>query len=194
MARSGRQNSSVDPRKLTALVGQAQHVWGKLAWEAAQLRRAHEGAPFDVDALVFGAINFAVTSASLEDWLWKLAARKLPIAEDRVGFQEAIAKVVPLQPAFRDIANTFKHGAHREEGWKGGTVELVHFPAFSGSSKEFVLMYHSEESAHSQTSLELFSVSASQWADFIRSSGLFPMLETAMRENRQSGSSSPERT
>lgn len=191
MVRSGRQNSSVDPRKLTALVGQAQHVWGKLNWEAAQLRRAHEAEPFDVDALVFGAINFAVTSASLEDWLWKLAARKLPISKDRASFQEAIAKVVPLQPAFRDIANTFKHGAHREEGWKGGTVELVRFPAFTGDSREFVLIYHSEESPHPQTSLELFSVAASQWADFIRSSGLFPMLEAATRENMQTGSSSP---
>lgn len=188
MPRRGRQNSLVDPRKLTALVGQAQHVWGKLDWEAAQLRRAHEAVPVRVDALVFGSINFAVTAASLEDWLWKLAARKLTISKDRASFQEAIAKVVPLQPAFRDIANTFKHGAHREEGWKGGTVELVHFPAFTGSPKEFVLIYHCDDSPHSQTSLELFSVAASQWAHFIKSSGLFPMLEMAARENMQTGS------
>ena len=190
MSRNRRQNSPVDPRKLTALVGHAQHVWGKLNWEAAQLRRAHESEPFDVNALVFGAINFAVTSASLEDWLWKLAARKLPIGKDQASFQEAIAKVVPLQPAFRDIANTFKHGAHREQGWKGGTVELVRFPALTGSPREFILFYYSDESPHSQTSLELFSLAASQWADFIRSSGLFPMLESATRESIQDGSTS----
>ena len=188
MVRGGRQNSSVDPRKLTALVGQAQHVWGKLNWEAAQLRRAHEAKPFAVDALVFGAINFAVTSASLEDWLWKLAARKLPIWNTRGSFQDAIAKVVPLQPAFRDIANTFKHGAHREDGWKGGTVELVHFPAFANTTKEFVLIYHSDESSQSQTSLELFGAAASQWAEFIRSSGIFAMLEAATRDNLTTGS------
>ena len=120
--------------------------------------------------------------------MWKLAARKLPISNSRDSFQDAIAKLVPLQPAFRDIANTFKHGAHREDGWKGGTVELVNFPAFSNTTKEFVLIYHSKESSQSQTSLELFSAAASQWADFIRSSGIYAMLEAATRDNLTPGS------
>jgi hypothetical protein len=176
----GRHNSEgVDPRRLTALIGQAQHVWGKLAWEAARLRAAHAAVPFDIDALVYGAMNFAVTAASLEDWLWKLAARRLAISQTQQSFREAAAAAVPLQPAFRDIANTFKHGAHRDQNWRGGTVELVHFAAFSCTPREYVLFYHSELHGQAQTSLELFDAAAEQWAAFIRTSGLFDLLQEA---------------
>lgn len=181
MAAKRYAESGIDPRKLTPLVGQAQHVWGKLLWEAAQLRMAHQAQPFDVPALTYGAIKFAVTAASLEDWLWKLAARQLAISETRSRFGEAVAQAVPLQPAFRDIANTFKHGAHRDQNWRGGTVELVHFPAFSGTPREYILIYHSDLHGQSQTSLDLFDVATEQWAEFIRASGLLALLEAASR-------------
>lgn len=168
--------SEQDPRKLTAIIGQAQHVWGKLIWEATALRNAHAASPFDVNSLVYGAINFAITATSLEDWLWKLAARKIPLAKTQEGFRSAVAAVVPMQPAFRDISNTFKHGAHRDENWRGGSVELVKFAAFTDTEKEFVLIYSSDHGAN-QTSLELFDQAAEQWRNFIVSSGLFAMLE-----------------
>lgn len=184
MSSNRRADSGEDPRKLTALIGQAQHVWGKLVWEASQLRRAHQATPFDVDALVYGAINFAITAASLEDWLWKLSARRLPISETRDQFKEAVAAAVLLQPAFHDIANTFKHGAHRDENWRGGTVELVHFAGFTGTEREYVLIYHSDTHGESRTSLEVFDAAAEQWAAFVRSSGLFELLEAASRSSR----------
>lgn len=172
-----RSESGSDPRKLTALIGQAQHVWGKLTWEASQLRKAHHAIPFAVDALVFGAVNFAITAASLEDWMWKLAARRLPVSQSRQQFQDAVCEAVPLQPAFRDIANTFKHGAHRDENWSGGTVELVHFVGFTGTPREYILIYHSDLHGNSQTSLDVFDQAADQWGVFVRSSGIFRLLE-----------------
>lgn len=142
------------------------------------MRDAHTASPLDLNALVYGAINFAITAASLEDWLWKLAARKLPIAETEEGFRSTVAAAVPMQPAFRDISNTFKHGAHRDDNWQGGTVDLVKFSAFSGTEKEFVLIYSSDHGA-SQTSLELFDRAAEEWREFIVSSGLFALLRTS---------------
>ncbi|MEG8027108.1 hypothetical protein [Sphingomonas aerolata] len=172
-----RKISTIDPRKLIPLVGQAQHVWGKLMWEALQLHRSSTAENIHPENLTYGAINFAVTAQSLEHWLWKIAARhRFPGMTNQAEFRTTVADAVPMQVAFRDISNTFKHGEHRDDNWRSGKVELVQFPGLTGTSRSCVLIFDSEEGP-TTTSLEVFADSAQQWGKFIRNSPLFTLLQ-----------------
>ena len=65
------KRSTACPARLTLLAGGAQHVWIGLQWEAVGLQRAREAQPFDLISTIYGAINFAITVQSLEDWTAK---------------------------------------------------------------------------------------------------------------------------
>ncbi|MEH6699935.1 MAG: hypothetical protein V7672_14660 [Brevundimonas sp.] len=143
------------------------HIWIKLQWEANQLQAARTKRPFDVIATLYGAINFAITAQSLEDWTIKaLIQRDRRNGLNAGAYKKAIAEAVPMQPAFRDIANTAKHGEHREDNWLGGTVELVHMPGFTGTEREYVLLYHGDGPTL-RTSLELFGDATLQWRQYL---------------------------
>lgn len=157
------------PNKLLVIAGGAQHIWIKLRWEANRLDEARRATPFDLVALIYGAMNFAITAQSLEDWVVKaLMQRDRRLGQTAKTIREAIAAAVPLQPAFRNIANTAKHGEYRDENWLGGTVELVHTPAFAGTDREYVLIYHAE-SGNAQTSLDIFDRVCTEWLGFLTS-------------------------
>lgn len=173
-----RKISNEDPRKLIPLVGQAQHVWAKLMWEAIQLHRASSAEVIQPEDLIYGAINFAVTAQSLEHWLWKIAARHRFLGmTNQAEFRTTVANAVPMQVAFRDISNTFKHGEHRDDNWRSGKVDLVQFPGLTGTPKACVLIFDSE-AGPTTTNLEVFVEAAQQWGKFIGNSPLFPLLQT----------------
>ncbi|MBB1177676.1 hypothetical protein [Brevundimonas aurantiaca] len=151
------------PDRLLVLSGGAQHIWIKLQWEANRLKAAREATPFDLISTLYGAIDFAITAQSLEDWTIRaLTQRDRRNGLNAGAYRKAIAAAVPMQPAFRDIANTAKHGEYRDDNWLGGTVELVHTPGFTGTAREYVLIYHGE-GATAQTSLEVFDQATLQW-------------------------------
>ena len=153
--------------KLLPLIDGVPHLWVKLGWEANRLKISCESTPFDVDGLVFGAINFAITSQSLEDWTIKtLVSRNRRSGATEEALRDEIAKAVPMQPAFRDIANTAKHGAYRDSQWLGGAVELVHFVGFTGTPKEYVLIYHGT-SSNTHSSDVLFEQTTEQWRSYL---------------------------
>lgn len=165
-------SSSVNPERMLVIAGGAQHIWIKLRWEANHLRTAHERAPVDVVSLIYGAMNFAITAQALEDWVCKtLVRRDKRTGLNAAAYRRAIAAAVPMQPAFRDIANTAKHGQYRDDNWLGGTVELVHTVGFAGTAKEYVLIYHSNNGA-TQTSLEIFERATQQWLRYLTGCGL----------------------
>lgn len=142
-------------------------MWIKLRWEANCIKEAHAKRPVDAISLMFSAINFAVTARALEDWV----SKELQQRNRRTGFNAAkyrkdIQAVVPMQPAFRDIANTAKHGAYREENWIGGTVELVRTPRLTGTDREFVLIYHADD-GYAHDSLTMFEVATNDWLRYL---------------------------
>lgn len=165
-SRSGRTPGG-EPDRLLVLAGGARHFWIKLQWEANRLKTAREAAPFDLISTLYGAINFAITAQSLEDWTIKALTRRDRRNGLNAGsYRKAIAEAVPMQPAFRDIANTAKHGEYRDDNWLGGTVELVHTPGFTGTAKEYVLIYHGDGPT-AQTSLEVFDQATRQWRFYL---------------------------
>jgi hypothetical protein len=174
MARSDRQPPKAGPERLTALLPAFGHMWLKLMWERDRLNAARIAKPFDADALIFGALNFAITAQSLEEWVWPtIQAKRGRKNIDLVGFKAEVAAAVPMQPAFRDIANTAKHGTYRDENWAEGTVELSYFSAFSGTDREFVLFFHGANNT-ATTNLEVFDQVTNQWMDYLISQGLGP--------------------
>lgn len=44
------------------------HTWIKLQWETNRLKTAREAQPFDLISTIYGALDFAITARSLEDW------------------------------------------------------------------------------------------------------------------------------
>ncbi|GLV24526.1 hypothetical protein TomTYG45_09670 [Sphingobium sp. TomTYG45] len=169
--RPGSKSKSLPSRHL-AIGDGAQTMWIKLRWEANLIKDAHGKRPVDAISLMFGAINFAITARALEDW----ASKELQQRERRNGFNSAkyrkdIQAAVPMQPAFRDIANTAKHGAYREENWLGGTVELVHMPGLADTDREFALIYHAED-GHAHDSLTMFETAANDWLRYLRAQKL----------------------
>ncbi|WP_423606951.1 hypothetical protein [Sphingomonas sp. MS122] len=172
MSKRRTPSSGETPDRLLPLFVDARQLWGKLSWEARRLQTARESSPFDLEGLVFGAINFAITAQSLEDWaIGQLLRRDRANGVTKVALLQAIGSAVPMQPAFRDIANTAKHGIHRDSHWLAGTVELVHFAAFSGTPREYVLIYHGADSrAHASDTL--FDDATAQWRAYLESTDL----------------------
>lgn len=174
MARSDRQPPKAGPERLTALLPAFGHMWLKLMWERDRLNAARIAKPFDADALIFGALNFAITAQSLEDWVWPtIQAKRGRKNIDLGSFKAEVTAAVPMQPAFRDIANTTKHGTYRDGNWPGGTVELTRWPAFTGTEREFVLFFHGEGGT-AKSNLEVFDEVTNQWMDYLISQGLGP--------------------
>lgn len=174
MARQQNEKSAAGPERLTALLPEYGHMWLKLMWERDRLNAARTAKPFDANTLIFGALNFAITAQSLEEWVWPVIQTKRGRKNiDLTAFRAEVAVVVPMQPAFRDIANTTKHGRYRDENWAEGMVQLTHWPAFRGTEREYVLIFHGEGGG-STTNLEVFDQATNQWMDYLISQGLGP--------------------
>lgn len=174
MARSDRQPPKAGPERLTALLPGFGHMWLKLMWERDRLNLARTAKPFDANALIFGALNFAITAQSLEEWVWPVILAKRGRKNISLDtFRVEVTAAVPMQPAFRDIANTAKHGTYRDDNWPEGTVELTHWPAFTGTEREFVLLFHGEGGT-AKSNLEVFDEVTNQWMDYLISQGLGP--------------------
>lgn len=164
--------SKSPPSRHLAIGDGAQTMWIKLSWEANLIKDAHAKRPVDAVSLMFGAINFAITSRALEDWVCKeLHHRNRKSGFNSAKFRKDVLVAVPMQPAFRDIANTAKHGQYREENWIGGTVELVHMPGLSGTDREFALIYHSDD-GRTHDSLSMFEKSTQDWLRYLNAQKL----------------------
>ena len=165
-------NTKSFPSRHLAIGDGAQTMWIKLRWEANLINDAHAKRPVDAISLMFCTINFAITARALEDWV----SKELQKRDKRSGFnagkyRKDIEAAVPMQPAFRDIANTAKHGAYREENWIGGTVELVNVPGLANTEREFVLIYHGEGS-QAHDSLTMFEKATNDWLGYLRAQKL----------------------
>jgi hypothetical protein len=100
-------------------------IWAKLSWEVNEfhLRRTGER-PLDIDGIVYLLQNACISTVAVVEWLrlqTKQSARQSGKFDDEV-FDAEVAQWLPDIKLARAIANTFKHGEYRDEGW--GTAEV----------------------------------------------------------------------
>lgn len=103
-------------------------IWSKLSWEANEfyLRRTDEERPLDIDGVVYLLQNACISAVAVVEWLALEAKQTIRKGGDRFASEEFDAEVACWIPNFqlaRAIANTFKHGEYRDEGW--GTAEMI---------------------------------------------------------------------
>ncbi|MET3836066.1 hypothetical protein ABIB58_001407 [Brevundimonas sp. UYEF29] len=103
-------------------------------------------------------IDFAITAQSLENWTAKaLVQRDRRNGLNAAAYRKAIAEAVPMQAAFRDIANTAKHGDHRDQYWLGEPSNSSTRPA---SQARLANMFSSTAAkGRRRTGLEVFEES-----------------------------------
>ena len=123
---SKRQISQQDVRAHTVLIGDVRAMWEKLWWDVDVFCDVQRAYPDERQPLVYAALNACISAWSLEQWskaAYKHALRKTG-ADAPVDFDSLLSQMVPAQAACADIANTTKHGSHRESRWHGGQLTL----------------------------------------------------------------------
>ena len=113
-------------------------IWGKLNWEAGQFHAARRAEPpLDIDGIVYLLQNACISAAALVEW-HKIAVVRSAREQNRKfneqAFRKAVEDWLPKLPLARAIANTFKHGTYRDEGW--GDAELRLEVLFTASQHE----------------------------------------------------------
>lgn len=103
-------------------------LWAKLNWEASQFRalRASEP-PLDIDGIVYLLQDACITAVAAVEWLTNAGMRAARAAQrswDNAAFEHDMLVEVPHLPLARAIANTFKHGMYRDEGWGDAEIRL----------------------------------------------------------------------
>ena len=109
-------------------------IWSKLSWEANEfyLRRTDEERPLDIDGVIYLLQNACISVVAVVEWLALDAKQSIRKGGHRFASEEFDAEVARWLPNFqlaRAIANTFKHGEYRDEGW--GTAEMILETIFS---------------------------------------------------------------
>jgi hypothetical protein len=103
-------------------------IWGKLDWEASKFAALKASSPpLDIDGIVYLLQNACISAVAAVEWLdqsGKRAAREAGREWDGAAFLRAVENTLPELPLARAIANTFKHGTYRDEGWGDAEIRL----------------------------------------------------------------------
>ena len=128
MARRSKPHPWADrPDLLTSIRSPWDH-YRKLDWNFSRYEDATFARPCDSEAVVYTALDFAVSVLSLRDWTkrWLIRQsrgqmRSPPLGMDRFeDFDDWVRAKIPWQKAVEAIANTTKHGQYRDSGWEQG--------------------------------------------------------------------------
>jgi hypothetical protein len=104
-------------------------IYAKLNWEANEfeLKRTSPEKPIDIDGVVYLLHNACISAVSLVEWL-QIAARRAGRADGRQLDEDRLRAEIELWlpniRLARAIANTFKHGTYRDEGWGDAEIRL----------------------------------------------------------------------
>lgn len=104
-------------------------IYAKLNWEANEfeLKRTSPEKPIDVDGVAYLLQNACISAVSLVEWL-QIAARRAAREQGRQLDDDRLRAEIELWlpdiKLARAIANTFKHGTYRDEGWGDAEVRL----------------------------------------------------------------------
>lgn len=104
-------------------------IYAKLNWEANEfeLKRTSPEKPIDIDGVVYLLQNACISAVSLVEWL-QIAARRAAREQGRQLDEDRLRAEIDLWlpdiRLARAIANTFKHGTYRDEGWGDAEIRL----------------------------------------------------------------------
>jgi hypothetical protein len=131
------------PTLHTLIIGDVRTAWEKMYWDVDLFGDAQRSFPEEQEPLAYLALNACIAVSSLENWSlteWKRQRRKNNFKAQDTEFYDVLESMIPHQGLCVDVANTTKHGSHRELRWKGGELGLRYDEASEHCPPGFVVL------------------------------------------------------
>lgn len=144
-------------------------MWEKMYWDMEVFSDIQRSYPDEGQPLVYAALNACIAAWSLETWARNSFVSGYPQKEKqdrRKYFDRVLANMIPLQAMCSVVANTAKHGAHRDSGWDGGSLSLKWDDGDECGPAGFVLVTKGQTNAPSMLN-SLFDLPRDWW-DFLQ--------------------------
>ena len=112
-------------------------------WDIDVFGDVQRSYPEEQEPLAYAALNACISAWSLESWArtaWKRQRRKTGGSGKVSEFNSRLETMIPHQGLCADVANTTKHGEHRESRWLGGRLDLRYDDACENSPSGFVVL------------------------------------------------------
>ncbi|BCP53748.1 hypothetical protein K32_23650 [Kaistia sp. 32K] len=152
------------------IIGNAVTMWEKLLWDTEVFTDIQRDFPHEKQPISYAAINVCISAWSLENWVVKAVAER----DGRSAipdFRQSLDKWIPNQGKCADIANTAKHAEHRDDRWKGGSVELFWDDLDEDAPSAWAL-YHVDEDGNHALAFDVFSSLVNEWWQVLVNVGL----------------------
>ncbi len=115
------------PKLHTLIIEDVHSAWEKMYWDVDVFGDVQTAYPEEHEPLAYTALNACLSASMLENWslvAWKQQCRQKDLKKKSNDFFDLLADFIPNQGLCVDVANTTKHGNHREERWSGGQLSL----------------------------------------------------------------------
>lgn len=150
--RKRQDGSQQSPTFHTLIIDGLRMAWEKMWWDVDVFGDVQRSFPEEQEPLAYAALNACISASSLENWSlmeWKRQRRKRGSRPKDSEFYDLLASMIPHQGLCVDVANTTKHGDHRESRWQGGKLDLRYDEADEDSPSGFtVLKLHSSGTSY----------------------------------------------
>lgn len=136
-------NSYKEPILHTLIISDIRGAWEKMYWEVDVFGDIQRSYPEEHEPLAYAALNTCISASSLENWslsAWRTKFAKKDRRTKDIEFRELLEAIVPNQGLCVDVANTTKHGHHREDRWRGGELNLRYDEADEDSPSGFTVL------------------------------------------------------
>ncbi len=110
----------------TLIIEDVHTAWEKMYWDIDVFGDIQRSYPDEKQPLAYAALNACISASSLENWSlaqWKKQCRMRNDKPEERYFDNLLKTTIPSQGLCVDVANTTKHGNHRDR--RGGDAELT---------------------------------------------------------------------
>lgn len=135
--------SKQPPTFHTVIIGDVRTAWEKMYWDVDVFGDLQRSYPEEQEPIAYAALNACISASSLESWAmtaWKRQRRQGDGSANDINFHALLETTIPHQGLCVDVANTTKHGDHRESRWKGGKLDLRYDDASEDSPSGFAVL------------------------------------------------------
>ncbi|MBL3565969.1 hypothetical protein JMM59_13285 [Rhodovulum sulfidophilum] len=115
------------PTLHTLIIKDVHNAWEKMWWDIDIFGDVQRSFPEEEEPLAYAALNACLSASNLEHWAlsrWTREQRQRGNYSDDLPFRELLEEMVPQQGLCVDVANTTKHGGHRNIRWPNGELKL----------------------------------------------------------------------
>lgn len=144
-----KDSTNKSPTLHTLIISDVRSAWEKLYWDIDVFGDVQGSFLEDQEPLAYAALNACISASSLENWsfvIWKRQLRKKGFRVNDSDFHDLLKTMIPHQGLCVDVANTTKHGDHRERRWKGGKLDLKYDEGSEYTPPGFVVLKLHESS------------------------------------------------